>query len=237
MDRSATSAPDRAAAVRTARCAALDLLPPAAAGERGEPAPAAAAGRVVPGLPILRQPPHGLHAEGQPQAHPAADAYSGYRSSLSETELEPSGSRSRDLPLPAARCLDRAAQPRLEHRYYLYSDARRLSLPGGRDGLVQPLRAELGTVEHAGNQLLPRRAGRRVPLRPTGNLELRSGLAVHLGGLPGTTEEAWDRDQHGWPRPRHRQRVYRTTVAFAQVRTDLPQRLRLRLRSVPGTGK
>src|ERR1043166_2739476 len=100
MDRSAPCTPERPTAVRTARSAALDLLLPAAAGKRGEPAPAAPARPVRPGLPVLWQPPHGLHAEGQPQAHPAADAYSGYRSSLSETKLEPSGSGSRDLSVP-----------------------------------------------------------------------------------------------------------------------------------------
>src|SRR6185437_5406321 len=123
MDRSTTSAPECSAAVRTARRAALDLLPPAAAGERGELAAAPETRRVVPGLPVFRQPPHGGHAKSQPQAHPAADAYSGYRSALSETELEPSGSRPRDLPVPAARRLHRTAQPGLEYRYYVHSDA------------------------------------------------------------------------------------------------------------------
>src|SRR5215472_3538739 len=119
MDRSTTSSPERSAAVRTARRAALDLLSPAAAGERGEPASAPAARRVVPGLSVLRQPSHGRHPGGQPQAHPAADAHSGHRSSLSETELEPPGSRPRDLPVSAPRRLDRTAEPSLEHRYYI----------------------------------------------------------------------------------------------------------------------
>src|SRR5690242_10917433 len=106
MDRSTTSAPECSAAVRTARRASFDLLSPAAAEECGEPESAAAARRAVHGLPILRQPPHGRHARGEPQTHPAADADSGYRSALPETELEPSGSRSRDLPIPATRRLD-----------------------------------------------------------------------------------------------------------------------------------
>src|ERR1035441_1445000 len=72
MDRTATSAPDCPTAVRTARSAALYLLLPAAAGERREPAAAPAAGRTVPGMPVLRQPPHGHHAGGQPQTHPEA---------------------------------------------------------------------------------------------------------------------------------------------------------------------
>src|SRR5947207_1389788 len=163
MDRSTTSAPERAATVRTARRASLDLLSPAAAGERGEPASAPAARRAVLELPVFRQPSHGRHAGGQPQTHPAADAHSGHRSALPETEPEPPGSRSRDLPVPAARRLHRAAQPGLEHRYYVHSDAWRLPLPGCRDGLVQPLRAQLGTFQYDGDRILFGRAGGSVP--------------------------------------------------------------------------
>src|SRR6202163_1011370 len=154
MDRSATSAPDRPPAVRTARGAALDLLLPAAAGERRKPEPAPAARRVVLGLPILRQPPDGRHAGSEPQTQPAADAHSRHPSPLSQTELEPSGAGPRDLSVPAARRFDRAAQPSLEHRYYLHSDAWRLPLFGRGHGLVQPLRAQLGTFQHHGNRLL-----------------------------------------------------------------------------------
>jgi hypothetical protein len=147
MDRSTTSAPECSAAVRTARRASLDLLSPAAAGERGEPASAEAARRAVLGLPIFRQPSHGHHAGGQPQTHPAADAYSGHRSALPETEPEPPGSGSRNLPVPTARRVHRTAQSSLEHRYNVHSDAWRLPLPGCRNGLVQPLRAQLGTLQ------------------------------------------------------------------------------------------
>src|SRR5579872_3055063 len=233
MDRSPISAPECSAAVRTARRASLDLLSPAAAGERGEPAAASAAGRVVPGLPILRQPSHGRHAGGQPQTHPATDAYFGHRSSLSKTELEPPGPRPRDLPVPAARRLDRTAEPSLEHRYYVPSDAWRLSLPGGRDGLVQPFRAQLGTLQHDGDRLLSGRAGGGVPLRPTGNLELRSRVPVHLARLSGAAEEARHLDQHGWTGPRPGQRFHRALVAQPEVRTHLPRRFPKRGRSVP----
>ena len=74
MDRSRTSEPECSAAMRTARRASLDLLSPATAGERGEPASAPAPRRAVPGWPVFRQPSHGRHAGGQPQTHPARDA-------------------------------------------------------------------------------------------------------------------------------------------------------------------
>src|SRR6185369_3953023 len=128
MDRSTTSAPDRPPAMRTARCTALGLLLPAAAGERRKPATATPARRTVFGIPVLRQPPDGGHAGGQPKTDAAAHAHRRHRSSLSQTELESSSARPRDLSVSAARCLRRAAQPRLEQRYYLHSDAFRLPL-------------------------------------------------------------------------------------------------------------
>src|ERR1022692_3699448 len=87
MDRPATCALDHPTAVRTAESAALDLLLPAAAGERREPAPDAAARRAVSGMSLLRQPPHGGHAGGEPQTRPAAHGDYGNRSSLSKPNL------------------------------------------------------------------------------------------------------------------------------------------------------
>src|ERR1019366_3688549 len=160
--------------------AAFDLLLSAAAGKRGEPAPDAAARPVVPEAPVFRQPENGRRTGDQSQTRATADAHSGHRSALSQTQLEPSGTGSRNLSVPAARCRHRKTKSRLEHRYYVHSDAWRLSLPGRGDGLVQPLRTQLGTVQHDGNRLLPGGAGSGVPLRPARDLELRSGLAVHL---------------------------------------------------------
>src|SRR5215471_5371889 len=105
MDRSPASAPDGPAAMRIARCAALDLLLPAAAREHREPAPAAKTGRVVLGLPILRQPSDGRQVGSRTHAHAAVDAHFGDRGPLSETEPEPSGARARNLPVSAARRL------------------------------------------------------------------------------------------------------------------------------------
>src|SRR5579872_5507525 len=237
MDRSRPSAPERSAAVRVAGRAALDLLLPAAAGERGEPAPHAKAGPVVHEAAVFRQPQDGRRVRRGPPSCPAADAHFGNPSALPQTASESPGSGPPDLSVPATRRSDPAAQPRLEHRYYLHSHAWRLPVSGGGDGLVQPVRAQLGTVQHDGDRLLPGRTRRGLPLRPTRNLELRPGLAVHCGRLPGSAQTTRHPDQHGWPRPCARQRVHRTAVALAQVRADLPRRLRQRSRSVPGAGK
>src|SRR6266851_1421304 len=146
MDRSTASVPEHSTAVRTAGSAPLNLLLPAAAGECREPASAPRTRRTVSEMPLLRQPQDGRHAGGEPQTRPAPDAHFGHRSAVSQTELEPPGAGSPDLPVPAARRRNRAAQPRLEHRYYLHSHAWRLSVSGRGDGLVQPLRAQLGTL-------------------------------------------------------------------------------------------
>src|ERR1700733_12222463 len=139
MDRSPASAPQRATAVRSAGSAALDLLLPAAARERGELAVVARARRAVPEVAVLRQPQDGRRVRRGPPSRPAADAHFGNRSSLSQTAPESPGAGSPDLPVPVAGSCDRAAQPGLEHRYYLHSDAWRLPVPGRGDGLVQPL--------------------------------------------------------------------------------------------------
>src|ERR1700716_3665584 len=120
MDRSHSPAPQHSAAVRTAGGTALDLLLPAAARERGESASAPPTRPVVPEAPVLRQPQNGRRTGSEPQAHPAADAHSGHRSPLPQTELEPPGAGSPNLPVPAARRGNPPAQPRLEHRYYLH---------------------------------------------------------------------------------------------------------------------
>src|ERR1700674_973644 len=114
MDRSQSSTPQYPTAMRTAGSAALDLLPPAAVGERGESTPAPSTRPVVLEAPVLRQPQDGRRAGGEPQTHPAPDAHSGHRSPLPQTQLEPSGAGSPDLPVPAARRGNPPAQPRLE---------------------------------------------------------------------------------------------------------------------------
>src|ERR1022692_782208 len=123
MDRPATCALDHPAAVRTAESAALDLLLPAAAGERREPAPDAAARRAVSGMSLLRQPPHGGHAGGEPQTRPAAHGDYGNRSSLSETELEPPGAGSRDMGIMGIEALypkPNLSRPAPGHEIYPY---------------------------------------------------------------------------------------------------------------------
>src|SRR5450755_4198905 len=152
MDRFATSAAYRATAVRTAGSAALGLLLPAARRERGELATAAQARRVGLEMSMFRQPQNGCPAGRGARTGAASDAHFGYRSALRQAQLEPSGAGSRSVSVSAAWRCHRTPKPRLVDRYYVCSDARRLSVSGRRDGLVQPFCAPLGVVEHVGNR-------------------------------------------------------------------------------------
>src|SRR5271163_5041112 len=117
MDRSHPSASQHSTAVRTAGSAALDLLLPADAGKRGEPAAIARARPVVPEVAVLRQPQDGHRVRNGPPSRAAADAHFGNRSSLSQAAPESPGAGPPDLSIPVARRGDRAPQPGLVDRY------------------------------------------------------------------------------------------------------------------------
>ena len=68
----------------------------------------------------------------------------------------------------------------LEFRHHLRADATGIHVPDGGDRLVQPLRAVVAAVEHAGGAVLPGGAGGGVGSGPAGDLQHRPGLAVHL---------------------------------------------------------
>src|SRR5258708_1146456 len=106
MDRSRIPTLNRSPPVPSPHPPPLDLLLPAAAGGPGESAPAPTTRRTVYGAPVLWQPSHGRNPGGEPKADPAIDAHSGHRVHLPETQSQPPGAGSRDLPLPAARSRD-----------------------------------------------------------------------------------------------------------------------------------
>src|SRR6266566_2684112 len=122
---------------------------------RREPGVDATAGRAVHASAILREPENGGMARnagirGEPETGVAADDGDGNRGRLSEAEAEPAGRRAQDL-----------------------------SVPGGCDGLVQPVRPELEVVGDPGTRLLCRGAEVRLATGPPGDFQYRSGFAVH----------------------------------------------------------
>ena len=80
----------------------------------------------------------------------------GHRGDLPEAADDAAGGGTQDLPVFAAGCGDDAAGPGVERGHHLRAAAARVLVPGGGDGLVQPLRAGVAVVEHAGGQLLRR---------------------------------------------------------------------------------
>src|ERR1017187_524370 len=65
------------------------------------------------------------------------------------------------------------ARPRRSSRVTL------VRVPGGGDGLVQPVRAELGVVGDDGTALLHGGVGESVPLGTARDLQQRSRVTVH----------------------------------------------------------
>ena len=140
------------------------------------------------------------------------------------------GRRTQDLPVFTAECGDHAAQPGVVHRHHVHSAAARLLVPGGGDGLVQPLRAGLAVVEHAWTgtfclEALEEALARGEPeifnsdqgaqftaAAFTGRLE-QAGVAISMDGRGRALG----------------QRVRRTAVAEREVRGGVPEGLRRRL--------
>src|SRR5947208_10515691 len=226
--------------MRTARFAALYVLPSGCRREQGQSGVDAATGRTVSGIAVLWKP-QVCRAAGtrtarthQPKTRATTDAAHGHRGLVPEAESESSGSWTRDLSLSAPRCPGQPTQPGLEHRYHLPSDAIRVPLPGGHYGLVQPLRVELGSLQYHGGGLLPICAGGGFARRPVRDLQLRSRCAIYLPPVLAATQGSLHSNQYGWARASHGQRVYRAAVALGEIRTDLSRRLRFRPRTVVG---
>ena len=96
----------------------------------------------------------------EPQARAAADAGDGHRGDLPQAAHDVARRRTQDLPVFTAECGGHAARPGVGQRHHVRAAASRVLVPGGGDGLVQPLRAQLAIVEHADGKLLHGSAGR-----------------------------------------------------------------------------
>ena len=96
---------------------------------------------------------------------------------------DPAGRRAQDLPVFTAECGGHAARPGVVQRHHVRAAAARVLVPGGGAGLVQPVRAELAAVEHAGGELLLRGAGGGALAVAAGDLQQRSREPVHGGAF------------------------------------------------------
>ena len=85
-------------------------------------------------------------------------------------------------------------------RYYVYSSSGRLDVPCRGDGLVQSLRAGMGTLEQHGNTFLLRCSGAGVALRATADIQHRPRSAVYQQCFYAETSCKGYLYQHGWAR-------------------------------------
>ena len=101
----------------------------------------------------------------------------------------------------------------------------KLGLSGGDHGLVQPVRAVLGSVGIDGQRLLRVGTGLGFKGRPTGDLQHGSGSTVHQRGVHPPPGRPWHHDQHGRSGASNGQHLRRTSVAYGEVRRNLSEGL------------
>ena len=231
MYRNGSPALEHRAAMRVDLPAAVELVLRAAKRERREFAANAVAGRTVHADAVLRESPHDSVAakarlERQPQTCATTHAADGHRSDLREAAIVRSSARTSDLSISAERNEDHAAESGVEHRHHLYSSEWRFRISGGDSGLVQPVRAGVGNLDHTRHELLRVGTGLGVEEVNAGDLQHRSGGAVYERRVHEPTGEGRHPDQHGWTWTRAGQRFHGAIVANCEVRRSLLERLR-----------
>ena len=192
--------------------------------------------RAIPEWPVFRQPSHSRDHGSWPHTHPAADANSGNRSSLSETQSQPAGSGSRNLTVLAARRLHRTAQPTLE------TDITYLPMHGGFLYLVAVMdwfsrfviSWELSNTMETGLCLTALEAAFRFGQSGIWNSDQGSQFTAAEFLMPLKDRAASESVGTAWSRPG--QRFYRAPVAQLEIRADLPRRLCQWRRPVSGAG-
>ena len=173
---------------------------------------------------------------GQRKASGAADACDGTAIRVAKAIYEPALSRKPGLSIPVARVDHPGSKTRLVCGYYLYPPAPGASVSDGRDGLVQPVRAGLGTIQLDGVDILRTGAESCVGSGHTENIQHRSGRSVQQYGLYGPIEGRWRGDQHGRPGPGLGQCVHRASLVVGQIRGGVSRRLHQRVGGKPTVG-
>src|SRR5579859_7192873 len=126
---------------------------------------------------------------------------------------------------------DRPPQPGLGERHYLYPDEARIRLPGGDPRLGDAQGSGAPSLDWHNHVYLYRSARRSDrPVRPTGDLHLRSGQPVHDPRIYPSAQGSRREDQHGRQGPMGGQRGRRAAVEEREVRAYLFARIRQRTR-------
>ena len=203
--------------------------------ERREHCVDAPVGRAIYANPVKRGSAYDPLAgdarpDGECEASAATDAANGAGSNLSQTAVVDTGPRTSGLSLPAAGAEDRSPRHGLGHRYHVYPTPAGIHLSGSDHGLVQPLRPGLGSVHLNGQRILRVGTGLGADQRATGDLQHRSGCAIHQQCVHEPTGSSGHHDQHGRTGSVLGQHLRRTLMAHSQVRGGVSQRLPQRSR-------
>lgn len=231
MDRFRCSSRAGFAAVRIASGAPLKRIL-SAEHERvaREPGADAAHRRAVSEDAVLRCAAHDVVAErtgpwGEPQAGGAADAGNGIAGHGARSPHQQAASGAREIPVFIARSGDLHAPGSVVCGHHVCAHGAWIHVSGGRDGLVQPLRARLGGVQQSGERFLRDGAQTGVKEGASRHLQHRPGRSIHERGVHGGPGPGRRAHQHGRTGPGARQCVHRTVVAQREVRGPLPARV------------
>jgi len=114
--------------------------------------------------------------------------------------------RAQGLSVPVKREKDYPAVRGLEHRYHLYSTAKRVCISCRSHGLVQSACVILSAVKQLGDRVLLRGSQRsfRNVWTPR-DFQYRSGRTIHFQRIYRCGHRQWDAFQHGWKRASPRQ--------------------------------
>ena len=168
---------------------------------------------------------------GQLETRSETASIDGSGSHLRQTEAVGPRAWTSRLPLSAAGFGDRKTECMLGDRHHVHPLETRIRVPGCDHGLVQPLRAVVGSVDHHGNEFLPDSPGLGIEEGEAGNLQLGPGSTVHQQGVHESFIGSWDCHQHGRKGAGVGQRLHRALVANRQVRRSVFERLHERRRS------
>ena len=169
----------------------------------------------------------------QSETSPATTTTDGTRGDLSKTEPVSACTWSSNLSLPASSRCHHAPQSGVVQRHHVYPAAGWLHLPRSRHGLVQSVRAQLGSIHESRCWFLLLGAGSRVASGFAGNLQHRPGIAIYQRGVHRPTPSREHPDQHGRPGPCAGQRLCRTTLEDSEIRRRLSQGLQRSARRRP----
>ena len=231
MDRTRSRGSQHRRAMRTDGYLAGRPVLHTGAGKRGKPEADALAGRAVHAHAVLRSASDDVLAKsarlrGQWEAGATAATGDGAGSDLSQASVIPARPRTSNLSLSPAGVKDRATEPGVGERYYVYTSTPRVYLSGGDPGLVQSIRSGLGRVGIVRERLLLGGAGVGLADGMPGHFQYGSRGAIHERGLHAAVGEERHHDQHGWAGTSAGQYFCGATVAQCEVRRGVSPRLR-----------